>query len=106
MDDYHPHQEWQRQFTTDQLTELEQVYVRTRADRIRAAMFPETLPGIAQQQGDEIIPSTQYFKNHQTAVGRLAEPAQMLKQAIINLINYQDDAEVAQKAIPELIRLL
>jgi catenin beta 1 len=69
-------------------------------------MFPETLLGIAQQQGEEIVPSTQYFQGHQTAVGRLAEPAQMLKQAIVNLINYQDDAEVAAKAIPELIRLL
>lgn len=104
--DNNVHQEWKREFTVDQLSELENIYVRTRADRIRAAIFPETLPGIAQAQGEDIIPSTQYFKGHQTAVGRLAEPAQMLKQAIVKIINYQDDAEVANKAIPELIKLL
>ena len=64
MDEYNsnslPHPEWNRNFTGDQLTDLEKVYVRTRADRIRAAMFPETLLGIAQQQGEEIVPSTQY----------------------------------------------
>ena len=105
-DDQPIHAEWKREFTLNQLSDLENTYIRTRADRIRAAMFPETLPGIAQAQGEEIIPSTQYFKDHQTAVGRLAEPAQMLKQAIVRIINYQDDAEVAQKAIPELIKLL
>ncbi len=39
-------------------------------------------------------------------VTRLSEPSQMLKTAVVNLINYQDDAELATRAIPELIRLL
>lgn len=30
----------------------------------------------------------------------------MLKHAVVNLVNYQDDADLAQKAIPELINLL
>ena len=30
----------------------------------------------------------------------------MLKHAVVNLINYQDDADLATKAIPELIKLL
>lgn len=30
----------------------------------------------------------------------------MLKNAIANLINYQDDAEFAMRAVPELIKLL
>jgi len=30
----------------------------------------------------------------------------MLKHAVVNLINYQDDAELATRAIPELIKLL
>ena len=30
----------------------------------------------------------------------------MLKHAVVNLINYQDDADLATRAIPELIKLL
>ncbi|KAM0736125.1 Armadillo segment polarity protein [Formica fusca] len=36
----------------------------------------------------------------------MAEPTQMLKDAVVNLINYQDDADLATRAIPELIKLL
>ena len=32
--------------------------------------------------------------------------SQMLKHAVVNLINYQDDADLATRAIPELIKLL
>ena len=73
---------------------------QTRSQRIRAAMFPETL-----EEGIE-IPSTQFDSQHQTAVQRLTEPSQMLKHAVVNLINYQDDADLATRAIPELIKLL
>lgn len=73
---------------------------QTRSQRVRAAMFPETL-----EEGIE-IPSTQFDPQHQTAVQRLAEPSQMLKHAVVNLINYQDDADLATRAIPELIKLL
>ena len=30
----------------------------------------------------------------------------MLKHAVVNLINYQDDADLATRAIPELTKLL
>ncbi|XP_069385867.1 junction plakoglobin a [Paralichthys olivaceus] len=72
----------------------------TRAQRVRAAMFPETL--------DESITilSTQTDASQMTNVQRLAEPSQMLKTAIIHLINYQDDAELATRAVPELTKLL
>lgn len=73
---------------------------QTRSQRVRAAMFPETL-----EEGIE-IPSTQFDPGHQTAVQRLAEPSQMLRHAVVNLINYQDDADLATRAIPELIKLL
>merc|ERR1712021_42959 len=63
-------------------------------------MFPETL-----EEGIE-IPSTQLDPTQPTAVQRLAEPSQMLKHAVVNLINYQDDADLATRAIPELIKLL
>ena len=46
-------------------------------------MFPETL-----EEGIE-IPSTQLDPAQPTAVQRLAEPSQMLKHAVVNLINYQ-----------------
>uniref|UniRef100_A0A8C3GB43 Catenin beta 1 n=1 Tax=Cyclopterus lumpus TaxID=8103 RepID=A0A8C3GB43_CYCLU len=75
-------------------------YAMTRAQRVRAAMFPETL-----EEGIQITP-TQLDAAHPTAVQRLAEPSQMLKHAVVNLINYQDDAELATRAIPELTKLL
>ena len=52
------------------------------------------------------IPSTQLHPDQPTAVQRLAEPSQMLKHAVVNLINYQDDADLATRAIPELTKLL
>lgn len=51
------------------------------------------------------VPPMQY-ENQQTAVQMLAEPSQMLVHSIVNLINYQDDADLATKALPELIKLL
>lgn len=75
-------------------------YAMTRAQRVRAAMFPETL-----EEGIQ-IPPTQLDAANPTAVQRLAEPSQMLKHAVVNLINYQDDAELATRAIPELTKLL
>ncbi|XP_012142672.1 armadillo isoform X3 [Megachile rotundata] len=87
-------------FTQDQVDEMNQQLNHTRSQRVRAAMFPETL-----EEGIE-IPSTQFDPAQPTAVQRLAEPSQMLKHAVVNLINYQDDADLATRAIPELIKLL
>ncbi|CAI5690502.1 unnamed protein product [Oreochromis niloticus] len=84
---------------TPEATDIEG-YAMTRAQRVRAAMFPETL-----EEGIQ-IPPTQLDAAHPTAVQRLAEPSQMLKHAVVNLINYQDDAELATRAIPELTKLL
>lgn len=82
------------------LLDIDGQYAMTRAQRVRAAMFPETL-----EEGVQ-IPSTQYDAANPTNVQRLAEPSQMLKHAVVNLINYQDDAELATRAIPELTKLL
>ncbi|XP_074103226.1 armadillo isoform X2 [Cotesia typhae] len=87
-------------FTQDQVDEMNSQLSHTRSQRVRAAMFPETL-----EEGIE-IPSTQFDPAQPTAVQRLAEPSQMLKHAVVNLINYQDDADLATRAIPELIKLL
>uniref|UniRef100_UPI00358E04CD catenin beta-1-like isoform X2 n=1 Tax=Myxine glutinosa TaxID=7769 RepID=UPI00358E04CD len=80
--------------------DMESHFASTRAQRIRAAMFPETL-----EEGMQ-IPPAQFEASQPTNVQRLAEPSQMLKEAVVNLINYQDDAEVATRAIPELTKLL
>ena len=63
-------------------------------------MFPETV-----MEGTTIL-STQTDPSQMTNVQRLAEPSQLLKTAIVHLINYQDDAELATRAIPELTKLL
>ncbi|XP_058802817.1 armadillo segment polarity protein-like isoform X2 [Phymastichus coffea] len=87
-------------FTPDQVDDMNQQLSHTRSQRVRAAMFPETL-----EEGIE-IPSTQFDTAQPTAVQRLSEPSQMLKHAVVNLINFQDDADLATRAIPELIKLL
>lgn len=73
----------------------------TRAQRVRAAMYPETV----EDHHSSYLLSTQ-IDGQQTNVQKLAEPSQMLKSAIVHLINYQDDAELATRAIPELTKLL
>uniref|UniRef100_A0A1L8DLC2 Armadillo segment polarity protein n=1 Tax=Nyssomyia neivai TaxID=330878 RepID=A0A1L8DLC2_9DIPT len=93
-------QGFSQNFTSDQVDEMNQQLSQTRSHRVRAAMFPETL-----EEGTE-IPSTQFDPQQPTAVQRLSEPSQMLKHAVVNLINYQDDADLATRAIPELIKLL
>lgn len=63
--------------------DINQQLNQTRSQRVRAAMFPETMPEGVQ------IPSTQIQADQPTAVQRLSEPSQMLKHAVVNLINYQ-----------------
>lgn len=87
-------------FTQEQVDDMNQQLNQTRSQRVRAAMFPETL-----EEGLQ-IPSTQLDPTQPTAVQRLSEPSQMLKHAVVNLINYQDDADLATRAIPELTKLL
>lgn len=72
-------------------SDMNQQLSQTRSQRVRAAMFPETL-----EEGIE-IPSTQLDPAQPTAVQRLSEPSQMLKHAVVNLINYQDDADLATR---------
>lgn len=78
----------------------------TRAQRIRAAIFPETLEDGASDGVSLPIPTAQFVNGQPTAVQKLSEPSQLLKNAVIDIINYKEDAEITEKAIPELIRLL
>uniref|UniRef100_A0A8C1T0X6 Catenin beta 1 n=1 Tax=Cyprinus carpio TaxID=7962 RepID=A0A8C1T0X6_CYPCA len=97
---YEWEQGFNQPFTPEQVADLDGQYAMTRAQRVRAAMFPETL-----DEGMQVT-STQFDSTHPTNVQRLAEPSQMLKHAVVDLINYQDDAELATRAIPELTKLL
>ena len=90
----------QNAFTRSQLDEIRIQLQQTRAQRVRAAMFPESL-----EEGVE-IPQTCFDPSRPSAVERLAEASEMLKIAVVHLINYQDDADLATRAIPELIKLL
>ncbi len=81
-------------------SDIEAQYNLTRAQRVRAAMFPETLV-----EGETVL-TTQSNPDQPTNVQRLAEPSHLLKTAIVHLINYQDDAELATRAVPELTKLL
>ena len=65
--------------------ELGKRLIGTRGDRLRDAMFPETM------MTDGPIPSTQFSEN-QTSVQKLAEPSRVLKQTVVNLINFQVSA--------------
>ncbi|XP_067869764.1 catenin beta-1-like [Heterodontus francisci] len=87
-------------YTTSQLPDMEEQLASTRGQRVRAAIFPETL-----ESGIHIL-STRMDPGQETNVQKLSESSQMLKAAIVQLINYQDDAELATRAIPELTKLL
>ncbi|KAL4659866.1 junction plakoglobin-like [Arapaima gigas] len=103
FDDETPEYSSKKYTLTTTVTEIpadvESQFALTRAQRVRAAMYPETMEGVS-------ILSTQTDPAQQTNVQRLAEPSQLLKTAIIHLINYQDDAELATRAVPELTKLL
>lgn len=87
-------------YTQQQMDEMNQHLSQTQPQRVRAAMFPESM-----EEGLP-IPSAKLHPDQVTSVQRLAEPSQTLKHAVVNLINYQDDAELASVAIPELTKLL
>lgn len=71
-----------------------------RAKRVREAMCP----GMTGEDSSLLL-ATQ-VEGQTTNLQRLAEPSQLLKSAIVHLINYQDDAELATRALPELTKLL
>uniref|UniRef100_A0A915BQN2 Uncharacterized protein n=1 Tax=Parascaris univalens TaxID=6257 RepID=A0A915BQN2_PARUN len=78
--------------------ELGESYVQSRSSRIRAAMFPEMCT--EEEQANEM------FENRSCIVERLAEPSQLLKTAVVELLSVQDESEITTKAIPELVKLL
>lgn len=77
-----------------------QMSTTARAKRVREAMCP----GVTGEDSSLLL-ATQ-VEGQSTNLQRLAEPSQLLKSAIVHLINYQDDAELATRALPELTKLL
>ncbi|EDM06034.1 junction plakoglobin, isoform CRA_b [Rattus norvegicus] len=77
-----------------------QMSTTARAKRVREAMCP----GVSGEDSSLLL-ATQ-VEGQTTNLQRLAEPSQLLKSAIVHLINYQDDAELATRALPELTKLL
>lgn len=77
-----------------------QMSTTARAKRVREAMCP----GVTAEDSSLLL-ATQ-VEGQTTNLQRLAEPSQLLKSAIVHLINYQDDAELATRALPELTKLL
>ncbi len=80
----------------------------TRAQRIRAAIFAETSDDNTASNCLVSSPifSTQFVNGQVTAVQKLSEPSQLLKNAVTDIINYKEDVQIAEKALPELICLL
>lgn len=88
------------------MNEINQQLNQTRSQRIRAAMFPESLEDYGYIQAPNTNGNMMSFNQPPSAVQRLAQPCQVLKSAIVNLINYQEDAEITIRAIPEILKLL
>lgn len=103
---YNPmnNQQQQQQQTPMNINDINMQLNQTRSQRIRAAMFPESLEDygyVTNNQTGNIM-----LGQPPTAVQRLAGPCKVLKTAIIHLINYQEDSEITVKAIPEILKLL
>ncbi|KAK2489568.1 LOW QUALITY PROTEIN: hypothetical protein MC885_003448 [Smutsia gigantea] len=77
-----------------------QMSTTARAKRVREAMCP----GVTGEDSSLLLVTQ--VEGQTTNLQRLAEPSQLLKSAIVHLINYQDDAELATRALPELTKLL
>ena len=90
-----------RVFTSKEVEEINKELTKTRSQRVRAAMFPETL-----DDPESLLPATQLHYDAPTAIQILSEPSRDLKDAIADLIAYQLDADFAAKFIPEITRLL
>ncbi|NP_001267780.1 beta-catenin [Hydra vulgaris] len=92
--------EWD-QFSGEPMdTAINDQFNNNRSQRARTGMFPE-----AMHENMELS-HAQIHNNNSAVPQRLAEPTQMLKNNVIDLINYQDETDVALRAVPELARLL
>uniref|UniRef100_A0AC34Q7M4 Uncharacterized protein n=1 Tax=Panagrolaimus sp. JU765 TaxID=591449 RepID=A0AC34Q7M4_9BILA len=78
---------------------VDQDSVQNRSNRIRSAMFPEFE---ADENEPEPVPQTSHF----SIIEMFAEPSQILKNAVIDLLHVQDDTEAALRSLPELIEQL
>lgn len=96
--DWNDDQNYDPSSMDESVREMSRQLNSARAHRIRTAMFPESIDENEELNTNPV--------NSNSSLQRLAEPAQMLKHAVSNLINYRDDAEMAARALPELMKLL
>nr|AEC12440.1 putative beta-catenin 1 [Oscarella pearsei] len=66
-------------------------------------LYSEPLDDPMSRMSSVSIPGT---PAEPSSVQRLAEPSAMLRDAVMSIINYQDDADLAGRVIPEATRLL
>lgn len=108
-DEVASHHSFQQQFEWDQnfqnsplnTASMTDQFNNSRSHRVRQAMFPETMDDameISQTQMEQV--------NQQAAMQRLAEPTQRLTNNVSDLMTYADDADLASRVLPEVIRLL
>uniref|UniRef100_A0A7E4ZVV8 Armadillo segment polarity protein n=1 Tax=Panagrellus redivivus TaxID=6233 RepID=A0A7E4ZVV8_PANRE len=76
-------------------------YVRKRSHHIRRIMFPDIEPDLPDEQ-DEPIPSGSSL----SIIEMMAQPLADTKNAVVDLLHVQDDAEAAYRALPEWIQHL
>ncbi|XP_064473027.1 armadillo segment polarity protein-like [Ornithodoros turicata] len=86
-------------FPTDQVVEGMTLPDQTSSPQDQPPVFPDTIDKSME------IPPPQY-EQLEPQQHRPFEPSQTLKHTMVNLINNQDDADLATRAIPELIPLL
>ena len=94
--------DWNRDYKVEDAPKIEDQYVNSQSERMRNTIFSE--PIVAR---DVMTPvQTTQFNNQQSSTQKVSQPSQTLKDAVVNLMNYQDDAEVAAKVMPDLQGLL
>lgn len=89
----------------DQVDNMNQLN-QTPSQRIRAAMFPETIEEGMNIPPTQFDPQQQQQQQQQPPNIQRGVSGEMYKHAVANLINYQDEANLVTHVIPELIKLL
>eukprot|EP00095_Tigriopus_kingsejongensis_P003843 maker-scaffold20_size707684-snap-gene-3.14 protein:Tk03843 transcript:maker-scaffold20_size707684-snap-gene-3.14-mRNA-1 annotation:"hypothetical protein CAPTEDRAFT_157160" len=74
----------------------------TRSQRVRLALFPDTLDPSAAEN----IPPVRIDPCVQSALETLAEPAQAIREAIKDLLEYTHDVDLALNFVPKIAELL
>ena len=86
-------------YTKQEAGALKRRLESTRGERLRQAMFPETME-------TEYHGPTTHLDDRPTNVHKLTQPCLLLKDALVGLVNFQSDALSAAAVVPELTGIL